>query len=182
MQEGTSVVWRWSFIWKKGLQWQSICEYCGYKDTAASTTDIITFGGNSVSEDVNGLAFRFDVDVDGMTVKKGTTTADYSNATVTINGAVYQLLTMGAIATSSNIETLDKAAFNGENVIDIAAVYLFSHDEDSVTYAVRVINIPELGKDTTVRVCAYYVVLIDGVETVIYDDQVYEQTYNGALA
>lgn len=154
---------------------------CGKSaDEQPVVDDAITFGGNSASEDVNGLAFRFDVNVIGMSANG--TVADYSNAVVVVDGVERQLLSMGAIVTNTDVQTLDKSAVNGTTVIDIAAVYLCTLEPDSAGYAVRVINIPDEGKDTTIRVCAYYVVLIDGVETVIYDDQVYEQSYNGVFA
>ncbi len=122
----------------------------------------VSFGGNSASEDVSGLAFRFDVTVDGMDVNG--TTAIYDNATV--DG--YKLITMGAIVSNSKSE------------LDIPAVYLCDLEADSASYAVRVINIPEANFGDEITAVPYFVVEIDGVETTVYGEaQV--ASYNGAL-
>lgn len=120
----------------------------------------ITFGGNSVSEDVSGLAFKFDVDVLGMAVISGTT-AVYDNAT--IDG--FRLIKMGALVSDSKSE------------IDIEAVYLCGLEADSASYAVRIINIPAENYDSVITAIPYFVVEIDGVVTTVYGE-VQTTTFN----
>lgn len=125
------------------------CNVCGALREVAIPTG---FGGNSVSEDVSGLAFRFDVACEGMEQK--VTTAIYDNATV--GGC--KLLSMGAIVT------------NGAETIDIPAVYLYELKENIATFAVRLINIPSEGYDTAVTATPYIVLEIDGVATTVYGE------------
>ena len=135
------------------------CDVCG---AIREVSLPITFGGNSVSEDVSGLAFRFDVAVEGMTVNG--TTAVYEGATV--NG--YKLISMGAIVS------------NGVSEADIPAVYLCDLTDTSASYAVRVIKIPASKYDVEITAIPYFVVEIDGVETTIYGE-IQTGTYNGVL-
>jgi len=123
----------------------------------------IAFGGNSISEDVSGLAFKFTIRVEGMTVNG--TTAVYDNATV----GGYKLISMGAIVT------------NGTSSVDIPAVYLFGLDESTATYAVRIINIPAEHYDDTLTATPYWVTEIDGVETTIYGEA-QANSYNAVAA
>ena len=123
------------------------CNECG----ALREVDMpIAFGGNSISEDVSGLAFRFDVVCEGMA--QNVTTAIYDNATV----GGYRLLSMGAVVT------------NGIDSTDIAAVHLLDLTENTAGFAVRLINIPLNGYDTAVTATPYIVLEIDGVATTIY--------------
>ena len=122
---------------------------------------------DSKSEDVNGFAFKYDVKVDGMEVNN--TTAIYDNAT--IEG--YKLLGMGAVV--SNDSTMTHPTLedvNGSRVIDVPAVYLcnvYDEAEDTVSFAIRVKNIPDESKDTLVWFHGYFIVEIDGVETILFD-------------
>ncbi len=136
------------------------CNACGAIREAAQAP--IAFGGKSVSEDVCGLAFKFDVAVDGMAVDK--TTAIYDNATV--NG--YKLISMGAVVT------------NGVSTLDIPAVYLCDLEVDSASFAVRVIHIPADKLDVEVTATPYIVLEINGVPTTIYGEA-QTSSYNAAL-
>lgn len=156
------------------------CNRCGSSEgDDPIVEDILTFDGYSVSEDVNGLAFRFTIDVTGMT-QKGTT-AVYDNAKVTYNGQEYSLVGMGAIVSNDADVELTRENIDGVRTIDVFAKYLWSMDEDSASYAVRVIDIPENGKDTTVYARAYFVIEVEGEQVVVYADDIAEQTYNGVL-
>ncbi len=135
------------------------CNECG----AIREIDFpITFGGNSTHEDVSGLAFRFDVAVQGM--EKENFTAIYNNATV--DG--FKLLNMGAIVT------------NGFETKDIPAVYLCGLKEATASFTVRIIDIPAFAYDIDVTATPYIILEIDGVATTIYGEA---QTcsYNEAL-
>ena len=154
-----------------------VCKQCGDEQTKQELP--IRFNGYSVSEDVNGLAFRFTIDVTGMTQKD--TTAVYDNAKVMYNGQEYSLVGMGAIVSNDADAELIRESADGVRTTDIFAKYLWSMDEDSASYAVRVIDIPENGKDTTVYARAYFVIEVEGEQVVVYADDVAEQTYNGVL-
>jgi hypothetical protein len=112
----------------------------------------ISFGGNSVSEDVSGLAFRFDVTVEGMAAKG--TTAIYDNAAV--DG--YRLMSMGAVVT------------NGLATTDIAAVNLCDLAQATASFAVRIIKIPTDKYDVAVTATPYLVLEVDGVATTVYGE------------
>ena len=156
------------------------CNRCGSSEgDDPIVEDILTFDGYSVSEDVNGLAFRFTIDVTGMN-QKGTT-AVYDNAKVMYNGQEYSLVGMGAIVSNKAGVELTRENIDGVQTIDIFAKYLWNLNEDSASYAVRVIDIPENGKDTTVYARAYFVIEVEGEQVVVYADDVAEQTYNGVL-
>ena len=134
------------------------CNDCG--GFRAVNTPIV-FGGNSVSEDVSGLAFKFDVDVLDMTAND--TVAIYDGAT--IHG--YKLIAIGSIV-SNDIST-----------IDIPCVYLCDLEPDSCGFAVRIINIPTDKYDVAITATPYVVLEIDGVATTIYGEA-QTSTYNNA--
>ena len=138
------------------------CDICGAVRDVVAPDSLIHFAGNSVSQDVSGLAFKFDVPVLGM-IANGTT-AVYDNATV--NG--YKLISMGAIVT------------NGVSTVDIPAVYLCELDESSASFAVRVINIPGDKLDVAITATPYVIVEIDGVQTTICG-AAQTSSYNEAL-
>ncbi len=120
------------------------CAVCG----AAREIDYpMEFNGWSISEDVNGLACRFDLTVEG--IKANATTAIYDNATF----AGMKLVGMGAIVCNNFEETGIKPTHedaDGLHVTDVPVKYLYSVNGDEVSFAVRIVNIPENGKDTTV--------------------------------
>lgn len=122
----------------------------------------IAFGGNSISEDVSGLAFRFDVEVSGMTTKG--TTAIYDNAT--LNG--HRLVSMGAIVT------------NGKSTIDITAKNLCYFNETTASFAVRIIDIPTDKYDIDITATPYVILEIDDAPVTLYSDE-QTRTYNNIL-
>ena len=133
------------------------CDVCG---AIRDVVNPIAFGGNSRSDDVSGLAFLFNVAVDGMAVNG--TEAIYDGATIDGN----KLISMGAIVS------------NAKSELDIPAVYLCDLEADSASFAVRIINIPEANYGDEITAVPYFVVEIDGVQTTIYGEaQV--ATYNG---
>ena len=125
------------------------CNVCGELREVSTP---MAFGGNSVSEDVSGLAFRFDVTVEGMATKG--TTAIYDNATV--DG--YRLISMGAVVT------------NGVSTTDIVAVNLCELGDTTASFAVRIINIPTDKYDVAVTATPYIILEIDGIATIIYGE------------
>lgn len=144
------------------------CTKCG-AERRVDVRQWFETAGASISEDVNGVAFKYDVKVEGMAVNG--TKAVYDNAT--IEG--YKLIGMGAVVSSTDAisqPTLeDVKEENGRKVINIPATYLCKLDQEAGTasFAVRIINIPEEHKDTTIWFHGYFILEIDGVETILYD-------------
>ena len=166
----------------------NICDFC----TARMEVDVptVTLGGNSVSSDVHGLAVYYNVQVTGMAVNGST--AIYDNAQVTLDGQNYQLKTMGVIASNQHnpangvYPTKENATANGQNgVIDIPALYLDPHaiQPDQISFAFRIIHIPEYAKDASVLFVPYLVIETNGEEQVLYlTDCASYASYNSVLA
>lgn len=144
-------------------EFDTACDACGALRSAPVGT---LFVGNSVSEDVAGLAFAYKADVAGIALQNKYR-ADYSNATL----GGYKLLEMGAILS------------NGFDEITIPAVYLLDVDSraETATFAVRATYIPSAFWDAVITATPYYTVEIDGVVTTVYGD-VQSASYNGVLA
>ena len=129
--------------------------------------------GNSISEDVNGLAWMVEAKVDGITLDG--TTANYANATV--NG--YKVITMGAVVSNNYTElgrvpNLDDV--DGKSAIDVQAKYIYDTDVEAgtVTYAIRLINIPETQKDREVDILTYIIFEDEaGVQHTLYCNSAY---------
>ena len=134
------------------------CNNCGeIRDVVAPIIDIKL----SISEDVNGLAFRFEANVAGFAVKFGTfVQADYTNATY--NG--YKLVKVGVIAS------------NGKSETNIEGVRMYDLAPGCAKFAFRVINIPADKLDATITMTPYYVVEIDG-EIVTIDGEAQTGSY-----
>jgi hypothetical protein len=110
----------------------------------------------SISEDVNGLAFRFEANVAGFAIKVGTfVQADYTNATY--NG--YKLIETGAIASNGTSSTTIK----GERMCDL-------DENGKAMFAYRIINIPNDKLETQITMQPYYIVEIDGEIVTIKGD------------
>ena len=107
----------------------------------------VSFLGKSISEDVNGLAFRFEANVAGFAIKAGTfVQADYTNATY--NG--YKLVKLGVIAS------------NGVSETNIEGLRMYDLEDGNAKFAFRVINIPADKLDVEITMTPYYIVEIDG--------------------
>ena len=144
---------------------------------------ILTGGETSRSEDVHGLAFKFDIVADGIAVKNSNFT-DYTNATVTIDGVAYKLVEMGAVVTNdvavgAKAENLTLENLSGRT-LQIKADRLFDLYEGGATYAVRIINIPADKEETVLYARGYYVVEMDGELVTVYGD-IYADNYVGKI-
>ena len=132
-------------------EYDADCNVCG--DVREVELPIVSIGA-SVSEDVSGLAVKFEAAVSGLGIESGTTnTVDYTNATIDGN----KLISMGAIASNEYNSTLD-----------IPCVYLCDLGEDSAAYAIRIINIPEDYYGDNITFQSYFEVEIDGIATIFY--------------
>ena len=120
------------------------------------------------TESGTGLAFKFDLSV-SVGVKNGNE-VDYTDATIEYMGHTCKLIAMGSVLT--NQEGVDPVLenVNGTYVIDIPVVYLTEWDEDSCSFAIRVINIPESALDRIIYARPYYVIEVNGEQIVIYGE------------
>ncbi len=145
------------------------CDICGEVREITAGVEILVEGGLSIREDedgVIGLAAKFDISVEGLSIKEGKfTQADYTNATV----GGYKLLGMGVVAS------------NGVSSVNIDAKYLCELDEVSASFAARIINIPADKLDVEITFASYFIVEINGVATTIYGGE-QANSYNGVLA
>ena len=142
--------------------------------------DLVTFKGYSVAEEGDKLGFLFNVSINGVAVKEGTDNiADYTNATIELNGKTYSVTGMGAMV-SNNGQIADSLDTNA-NLINIKAKYLYNLEADSAAYAVRVTGIPAAYQNVEITAVPYIVCVDDaGVEIVLFDD-VQQNSVNGAL-
>jgi len=169
-------------------EWDSIqddeCNICG-ETREVDIVDIVEGGMTSVSEDVNGLAFKFDITASGAQTDNN---HKYVSGSATVNpfgnDNAYQLIAMGAVITNqadkATEQLLNVNTVNGKNIIKIEAVYLLDSEDGTVSYATRIVNIPEANADTTIYARSYYVFEKDGEIIVVYDDIV-SQSYSAAL-
>ena len=153
------------------------CDVCGANREVDMPFEWI---GASVSEDVNGLAVRYDLTVEGMAVNGSE--AIYTNATF----CGYKLVSMGAVVCNNYADVLPtREETDGKHVTDVSAKYLyeFNAEDDTAAFVIRLINIPEAGKDTEVFFNPYVVIENDaGDEVTVYISAwAYSCSYNAAL-
>ena len=99
------------------------------------------------------------------------------------DGRSYRLVGMGAVvtnkvATGTNAKKMTLDNVNGETVVDVPVVYLWSAAASGCEYAVRVVNVPLYAADTLIYARPYYVFVKNGEEIVVYGDIVC-RSYNG---
>lgn len=140
----------------------------------------IEYAGSSVRDNDpkddgsgKGLAFQFKVSAEGGT--KGFDNKYQGNGKIELGDQKYTLVKMGAVMTNNatvgqNADNFTLAAVNGTKVIDIPAVYLNGVTNDSLSFAVRVCDIPDKHIGTSVYARPYYVYQEDGVEVTIYGE------------
>lgn len=150
---------------------------------------VFTNTTTSTSEDVDGLAFRFDMKVNDLQIKDGCITqVQYNTGTVNplADGNEYKLVGMGAIVTNKAAVGTDAGSFylnkvDGRRTIDIPCVYLFDLEPDSAAFTARITNIPEANRDTAIYARPYYVFDYNGTQITVYGDVV-GASYNGKLS
>jgi len=136
-------------------EFDSDCNVCGAtREVTAPVIDVKL----SISEDVNGLAFRFEANVAGFAIKAGTfVQADYTNATY----CGYKLIETGVTASNG----VGSATIKGERMCDL-------DENGKALFAYRIVNIPADKLDVEITMTPYYIVEIDGVETTLYGEAV----------
>ena len=123
---------------------------------------VVVGGQTSISEDVKGLAFRFQVAATGAKINSNN---EYIAGSASVkpyrdDDTTAQLIGAGAIVTNdANVGkgeiTLD--AVDGKNTVNVGAKYLCEVNTDSFTFAVRVIHIPEAHFATNIYARPYYI-------------------------
>ena len=154
------------------------CNVCG--EIRVTDSEIVTsFGGNSISEDVSGLAFKFDIQASISIAFERISEIDYANSYV----GGFKLVGMGAVASNNGSATiLDNVGDGQGNVINIFATHLFNLEEGNASFAVRIIEIPENHYDTEITARPYYIFEDgEGTEITIYGEE-QAASYNGELA
>ena len=153
------------------------CNVCGaIRDIVLSADEIILFGGNSVTEIKGGLAFKFDAAVKGIVIGEEYV-ADYTNATVTIDGVEYKLVKMGAIMNNKGYAEQSLDNVDGKSILNVEANKVFGE----YSYAVRIINIPEAHLDTVITARPYFIYEnLGGEQITVYGEDV-ATSYNAVL-
>ncbi|MBQ6849293.1 MAG: DUF4886 domain-containing protein [Clostridia bacterium] len=121
-----------------------------------------------------GLAFRF-------TVSAINGSKNFENQYVENSGKVvlgdqqYDLVRMGAVMTNNatvgqNASDFTLDAVDNRKIIDIPAVYLNGINTESLSFAVRILDIPDNHIGTAIYARPYYVYVENGVEITVYGD------------
>ncbi|MBQ6849291.1 MAG: carbohydrate binding domain-containing protein [Clostridia bacterium] len=141
-------------------------------------------GGSSVrdvADDIRGLAFRFHLNASGVQIVEGNKFVAnsgkldlYKNrkveGTLVRAGAVVtRKAEIGKSFTDFTLDSLD----DGTYVIDIPAVYLMEKTADSISYVVRVVDIPDNHTATELYARPYYVYNVGGEEVTVYGTMVH---------
>lgn len=156
------------------------------EETIATVFDDEVLHSITVEEKTgNGLAFLFNANVSG-TKKNALHVADYTNATVTLNGEEYQVVSMGAVMVNqpediANIDNITVEQVDNDNILNVPAKHLLDASDDACSFIVRIIRIP-VGVPQGMAIAARPYVLLekDGVESIVYgnsDIATYNQLY-----
>ena len=155
------------------------CNRCGaVRIPTPKPMERLSYGGAAYSEDVSGVAFRFFLEAAG-----AKTNPDHAYVTKSAsverynNGVGYKLIRMGAVLSNEKSPYMDLEHLTART-IDVKAGYLCKVTEDTITFAVRIINIPTQGKNTRIDARPYYV-YSDGKEEIVVYGEVVSATYNG---
>lgn len=132
----------------------------------------------------NGLAFLFEMNVRGATANPNHV-ADYTNAKATVDGVEYSVIGMGAVMANlaediAVIDTLTREDVNDQTILDVRAVKLYEVAEDTCSFAVRIIRVPEMAQGNAIGARPYVVLEKDGVQSTLYgnsDMATYNQVY-----
>ena len=149
---------------------------------------LLTDGGTSIRDTDSykrGLAFRFSLAVSGAQVTdehkltSGVGSLDLFEA----NSDVGTLIETGAVVT--NVEAIGNsnmtfADVDGKKTVKVPAVYALESDAASVTFAVRVVNIPDANSASLVYARPYYTYELNGQQTTVYGD-IYSNSYDAIV-
>ncbi len=149
---------------------------------SGNRSEVLTSGGSSIrdtADDNRGLAFRFTMAVEGAQVAEGTNVLVPNVGSIKLfkhNDVLGTLVGAGAIVTNQadiGISDMTHDSVDGKKTIDIPVKYLMDLSEDSLTYAVRIINIPDHGTETEIYARPYYTYDLNGEQVTVYGDVVH---------
>ena len=147
---------------------------CGRVGGEVAPEELHKFGGNSIKENADGIGLAFKFDIKANNGKKNYDNSYMNNsAQITLDEVQYNVVRMGAIVTNdasvggTNF-TLDNV--NGKKVIDVEGKYLAALADDTVSFTVRILDIPERHQGTEIYARAYYVYEDNGQEVTVYGD------------
>ncbi len=134
------------------------------------------FGGNSIKENADGIGLAFKFDIKASNGRK-----NYSNeyvsksAKITLDEVQYDVVRMGAVMTNNasvgqSSSTFNLEAVDGGKTINVEGKYLAGLTSDTVSFAVRILDIPERHQGTEIYARPYYVYVENGQEIVVYGD------------
>ncbi len=145
--------------------------------SAAAAEDIISGTVlNSITEEEEtglGVAFLFTMNMQNATIKNDTVRT-FKSATVTIDGTDYKVVKMGAVVanqeeTGTNPEAMVIENVTGLQLLDVEAPKLWDWNENELSYAVRITNVPVDYKKTQIYARPYYIYKdANGEEQVVY--------------
>ena len=146
--------------------------------------EVMSSGGASIRDTANvgqyssyGLAFRFFLDASGIEYTKGNV---YTNGTGSVKLFKYNddrgnLKSFGAVMTiDSNTDSFTLEDVDDQKTLDIPAKYLMTYYNDTVSYAVRIIDIPENQLTRQIYARPYYIYELNGEEYTVYGDIVHD--------
>lgn len=151
--------------------------------------ELLTDGGSSIRDTAfykRGLAFRFSLNVSGAQVE-----GDYElvggNGSLDLfreTNDVGTLVEAGAVIT--NLETVGNSnmtfdSVDGKKTVKVTAQYVMEATDTAITYAVRVINIPDAHTETLIYARPYYTYSLNGEQVTVYGDIV-SNSYDAILA
>jgi len=145
---------------------------------SGNRAEVLSSGGSSIrdtADDNRGLAFRFNVAVNGAQVKNRNELVPNVGSIKLFkhNDVLGTLVGAGAIVT--NQEAIGTGDMTHESVddkktIDIPVKYLLDLSEDSIGFAVRIINIPDTATETDIYARPYYTYELNGEQVTVYGD------------
>ena len=159
-------------------EYDADCNLCDHvRVPAPKPMERLSPGGAAFSEDVKGVAFRFFLEAsdgkmnpDHAYVPKSALVERYNN------GVGYKLIRVGAVLSNEQSTTMDLDHLTSRT-IDIKAGYLCTMEADSLSFAVRILNVPAQGQNTLIQARPYYI-YSDGKEEIVVYGEIVSTTYN----
>ncbi|MBR5524689.1 MAG: hypothetical protein IKU51_05450 [Clostridia bacterium] len=147
---------------------------------------VFTTTATSSSEEVRGVAFKFDFNASGVAVNEKHEFINTNAYVQALNSTDYKLVRMGAVVTNQTAIGTGESGFylsdvNGSSVLNVAATRLCEVQEDTASFAVRIVNIPTGKEGIAIYARPYYVFDLNGTEITVYGDVV-AASYNGKLS
>lgn len=158
------------------------CNLCDHvRIPTPKPMDRLSAGGTAYSEDVKGVCFRFFLEAKGGRLNPDHSYIRHSAMVERYNNGVeYKLVRMGAVLSNEKNPILDLEHLT-DRTINVKAGYLCKATLSSLSFAVRIINIPPQGYNTLIQARPYYV-YSDGKEEIVVYGETFSTTYNELAA